>query len=391
MASSLRLVAATPDMRALLTGTLAQHDITFRGQGDIVIVESDGVAELGRAGWDGVGQDDPAHNTTAERVVNMLRQVLSAHERETVSVLEELSFPNEFPAAIRLDAWRRGCETSWFDQAFTDAAFSMWFQPVVDTTARRTIGHECLIRLIQDHRREGAEIMAAAESRRDLRAFDSWARQLAVRSMAAQRSAGRKPGAMCFVNFLPSVLGAPSCSPPCSSSWSMEQMLRVMRETETPPESVVLEAVDANRNSDVARLRRIGDFIREQGMSFALDDVGANAEALRLVCELRPDYIKLEKRVVHRMEQPREAAAVRKLVEVAQRLGVRVIAKAVERVATMELLWMAGVQYMQGYLFGSPTPDITGSEMDLTHLARAIQPAAQSDGLGLAVSHSLAS
>ena len=176
----------------------------------------------------------------------------------------------------------------------------------------------------------------------------------------------------------------------------MEQMLQVMRETETSSASVVLEAVGvncnaANRGPDIARLRRIGDFIREQGMGFALDDVGANAEALRLVCELRPDYIKLEKRLVHRMEQPHEAAAVRKLVEVAERLGVRVIAKAVERVATMELLWMAGVQYMQGYLFGSPTPNIAGSEMDLTHLARAIDPAAQSDGAGLAAAHPVAS
>jgi EAL domain-containing protein (putative c-di-GMP-specific phosphodiesterase class I) len=326
----------------------------------------------------------------------MLRQVLSAQERETVSVLEELSFPDELPAAIRLDAWRRGCDTSWFDKALADEAFSMWFQPVVDTTARRTIGHECLIRLIEGHRREGAEIMAAAKSRRNLRAFDSWARQLAIRSIAAQRSAERKSGAMCFVNFLPSVLGAPPCSPSCSSSYSMEQMLQVMRETETPPANVVLEAVGVscnavNRNPDVARLRRIGEFIREQGMGFALDDVGANAEALRLVCELRPDYIKLEKRVVHRVEQPREATAIRKLVEVAERLGVRVIAKSVERVATMELLWLAGVQYMQGYLFGSPTPDIAGSEMDLAHLARAIHPAAQPDGAGLAAAHPLAS
>ncbi len=208
MASSLRLVATTPDMRALLREALAEHDIAFRGQGDVVIVDGDGTAEsYGSPG--AAGPED----SIAERVVNMLRQVLSAQEREAVSVLEELSFPNESPAEIRLDAWRSGCETSWFDRAFAEAAFSMWFQPVVDTTPRRTIGHECLIRLTQGHRREGAEIMAAAASGRDLRAFDSWARQLAIRSMAAQRSAGRKPGAMCFVNFLPSVLGGPSCSP----------------------------------------------------------------------------------------------------------------------------------------------------------------------------------
>jgi EAL domain-containing protein (putative c-di-GMP-specific phosphodiesterase class I) len=69
-------------------------------------------------------------------------------------------------------------------------------------------------------------------------------------------------------------------------------------------------------------------------------------------------------------------------VEVAERLGVRVITKNVERVSTMELLWAAGVQCMQGYLFGSPAPDTAGMAMDLEHLARAIQPSAQPDGSG---------
>jgi EAL domain-containing protein (putative c-di-GMP-specific phosphodiesterase class I) len=42
-----------------------------------------------------------------------------------------------------------------------------------------------------------------------------------------------------------------------------------------------------------------------------LDNVEANADAVRLLCDLRPDYIKLERRLPHRMEQQRVAAAVR--------------------------------------------------------------------------------
>jgi hypothetical protein len=37
---------------------------------------------------------------------------------------------------------------------------------------------------------------------------------------------------------------------------------------------------------------------------------------------------------------------------------------------------------MQGYLFGSPSPDMGETSLDLVHLARAIPPSAQPDGVG---------
>ena len=100
-------------------------------------------------------------------------------------------------------------------------------------------------------------------------------------------------------------------------------------------------------------------------------------------------YIKLERRLVHRMSRPRDAAAVQRLVEVAERLGVRVIAKGVDKVSTMEHLWAAGVQCMQGYVFGSPAPAM--AETELEHLARAIQPSPQPDGAGYGAGHAILS
>jgi EAL domain-containing protein (putative c-di-GMP-specific phosphodiesterase class I) len=354
MDTSLRLIAATPDMHEILTRTLAEHGVGYRSQGKMVVVEN--AAE----GLDG-------EQIGPERVLALLRDALSAPEREDVSVVEELDFPQEFPVTTRLEAWWAVFETSWFEKAVSSDAFSVWFQPVVDTTARRIIGHECLLRVTKGHRRDGAEIMTAAAARRDLRGFDAYTRQLAIRAMANQRSRS-----LCFLNFLPSTIYRPA--------FCLRETLRVLEETGLPPGNFVMEAVESNCRPDIPHLRRIADYLHEQGMGFALDDVGANAEALRLVCELRPDYIKLEKRLVHRMEEPRQAAAVRKLVEVAESFGVRVIAKGVERVSTMEQLREAGIQCMQGYLLGSPVPEIAGTSMDLVHLARAIPRSADETG-----------
>ena len=356
MSDSLRLIAATEDMQELLIGALAEHGVAHQVHGKMVTIQSD----------EGGGDAAP------EKVVALLRSVLSGPEREAVSIVEELNFPHEFPVTTRLEAWWSVFETSWFEKAMAAKAFSIWFQPVVDTTVRRIIGHECLLRLTKGRRREGAEIMAAASARRDLRGFDSYTRQLAIHAVSSQATAsGDKPG-MCFLNFIPSEIYRPS--------YCMRETLQALKETGLDPGSIVLEAVDSNRNTDIGHLRRIGDYLREQGLGFALDDVGDSADSLRLICELRPDYIKLERHLVSDMAQPRHAIAVRKLVEVAERLSVRVIAKGVERVSTMEQLWEAGIQCMQGYLFGCPSPEVSGTAMDLARLARAIEP--QPDGAG---------
>lgn len=225
-------------------------------------------------------------------------------------------------------------ETGWFEEAVAANAFSVWFQPVVDTTTRRIFGHECLIRLTAGPRREGAEIMAAAAVvRGDIRAFDSYTRELAIRTMSAQPDSG----AMCFVNFIPSAIREPS---------------ELLSQAARRQANIVMEATGCNRNPDIVHLHRIGDHLHRHGWSFSLDDVRPNADALRLICDVRPDYIKLERPL-------RYTSAMHRLVEVAERLNVCVIAKGVERVSTMERLQEAGIHCMQGYLFGCPSPEMT--------------------------------
>ena len=214
MTSTLRLIAATPDMRELLVGALADHEVAFHTQGKMVVLENT------------VGSG-------VEHVVSLLRNVLTAPEREAVSVVEELEFPGEFPVTTRLEAWWSVFNTSWFEKAIAADDFSVWFQPVVDTTARRTIGHECLLRLAKGHRRETPEILAAAAARRNLRGFDLWSRELAIHAAAAQRV-----DTMCFVNFIPSAIYRPE--------YCMRETMRVLRETGLPPANVVMTAVGSN-------------------------------------------------------------------------------------------------------------------------------------------------
>jgi EAL domain-containing protein (putative c-di-GMP-specific phosphodiesterase class I) len=354
MAIALRLVAATPEMRNLLTAVLAEHGISFRIHGRLVVVE--GGAEC-RSDGDAMRQA----RGQQIRVLRLLRSALSRPERDAVSVVEELAFPDEFPVTTRLEAWWSVFETSWFEEAKEGSAFSIWFQPVMNTTVRRVIGYECLIRLTSGHRREGKEIMGAAADRGELHSFDAFARKLAIGAAADARprlataeASGLFPGftpgnAQYFVNFLPAEIYRPA--------YCFQPMLELLQERRMGYGSIVMEAVGSVHNSDPEHLKRISGYLRHQGVGFALDDVEPNAETLRMVCELLPDYVKVDARLIHRIEHTREAAALRRLVDVSEGLGVKVIAKGVERISTMERLWASGVHLMQGYLFGAPAPE----------------------------------
>ncbi|HYA18717.1 MAG TPA: EAL domain-containing protein [Bryobacteraceae bacterium] len=275
----------------------------------------------------------------------------------------------------------RQSRTAWFDKAFAEDRFETWYQPVVDTSGQSLAGHECLIRYTSDgpHGRvhKAPEILEAARTRNDIRTFDSYARALAVRSASLQKHLSGVSSPF-FVNFLPGSMHEPELT--------MQPVTELLETAGLKPSDFVFEAVEADLVGDSARLRRIQTYMKHQGFGFALDNVGIGANPMQGVCDLRPDYIKIDKNVVWNIEQPVYAATVRKLVEISEELGVQVIATGVHRKHMMENLWLLGVKVMQGFIFGRALPGVVRTidsaaieaqlaESDLSQLARALSPA----------------
>ena len=338
--SSFHLVPATADMGEVLSGVLAEHNIVFERQRNLITL---------------AGPGDHA------RVVALLRQVLSGPERQAVSVLSANG--HEFPFPRPLDDWWRVFETGWFEDAMARSRFVTWFQPIVDSGERRVVAHECLIRLPLGRVYGGREIVETARVRAETRAFDSHVRSLSIRSAAAQSKDG-----VYFVNFAPSAIYNPeSC---------LEATMQSVKEAGLQPENIVFEAVQSGLVRDIPHLRRIADYLRRNGFGFSLDDVGIGTESFQLVRDIQPDYIKLDRSLVRNVEHPTYAATIRRLVELADRFGAVPIAKGVETAQTMEDLWLLGLQCMQGYLFGRPGPRISAPDRDLFNLAQALDQTA---------------
>lgn len=351
----MHLVPANEDVAILLSAVLRENGMTFD--------TGPGLFELTEPG-------DPG------RVLSRLRQLLSEPERQAVGVLSGVSTAPGLPSVQPLDRWWQIHQTGWFQEAMAGNRFETWFQPIVDTARHRILAHECLIRLntLSNPRGgrlyNGGEIVDAARTRNEIHAFDAHARSLAIRS-AARQPVQENP--LFFVNFMPSSIYNPE--------HCMKSTLATLQESGLRPENIVFEVVESDLIRDPSHLRGICDYYRRHGFAFALDDLGTGSNSLQLLCDLHPDYIKLDKSLVANVEQPMYAATIRKLVELAGQFGVGVIAEGVEKAETMENLWLLGVQWMQGYFFGRPAPGIVRQsddaypDTDLANLARSLDEA----------------
>lgn len=94
------------------------------------------------------------------------------------------------------------------------------------------------------------------------------------------------------------------------------------------------------------------DRLRDRGMRISLDDVGLGQSNFKMILDVRPDFLKLDRYFVDACETDRNRQAVIETVaNLASHFGAQVIAEGVDRSAAAETLLRFGVKFMQGYLF----------------------------------------
>ena len=123
------------------------------------------------------------------------------------------------------------------------------------------------------------------------------------------------------------------------------------------PQDVVLEITEeqafSNSGSSIKNLQQL----RDRGFRIAIDDFGtgyANYERLR---RLQADIIKIDGCFVKDIcTDDMDAMIVQSICNLAKTKSLSVVAEYVETPAQRDMLLRFGVDYLQGYLIGKPTP-----------------------------------
>jgi diguanylate cyclase (GGDEF)-like protein len=123
------------------------------------------------------------------------------------------------------------------------------------------------------------------------------------------------------------------------------------------PQEIVVELVESERVNPEA-LVDVCDGLRAMGFRIALDDVGAGYNGLTILATLHPDFVKLDRNLVHGIQGSRvRLVLLEALISMSQRLGCATIAEGLERIEDVILCQDMGIHYAQGYYFSHPAPE----------------------------------
>lgn len=246
---------------------------------------------------------------------------------------------------VSLEALHTWVDHEWIKGDLGSSLFSL-LQPIVDLqSGGRLFAYEALCRV----RAGDGSVIGAVD------AFDvaRRARRLEAMDVAAQLAAIEAKirlmpqGMPLFINAMPNSL--------VQADYARHPLFAALRAHGVPAQEIVIEIVESERFEDVEMLATACDALRAQGVRIALDDMGSGYNGLSLLGALRPDFIKIDRDLVHGAHNSRmRSVMLEAIISLAQRLGCATVAEGLEEEQDVQLCCDLGVSYAQGYFFAAP-------------------------------------
>ncbi len=237
------------------------------------------------------------------------------------------------------------------DQILEPGALSVRFQPVYEVHSHVTVGHyvECLIRGPQGTSAENPEILFEYARKKNCETLVDRRCVSVILEQASLLPEHTRIGLNVHASTLAKDLGF------------VEYLADEGRRLGFEPDRIVVEIVEHAPPWDVVAFRTALHKLRDLGASIALDDVGLGHSNFLMILECRPSYFKIDRYFVRgaRSDMYRQAVLA-SVAQLAVPFAARVVAEGVETEADLEAVRHAGINLVQGYLFGLPTahPDL---------------------------------
>lgn len=238
----------------------------------------------------------------------------------------------------------------------------LYYQPVVDTSSRRPIGAEALLRWCHP---SGA--ILDAERFADLADHTGVMAMLGTRSLQRACEAARtwSGNAVLRVNANAQQLAMAGFAQAVSDA---------LVTTELPPVQLTIEITETQPLARNERVRRSLLEIRDLGVGIELDDFGTGYGSALLLRSLPITGIKIDRAFVAGIGRDhRDEIIIRHLVSLAHDLNIEVCGEGVERLEQLEFLADLGAQSVQGFLFGRAMPErVIAEHFDRAYRGQAL-------------------
>jgi len=223
------------------------------------------------------------------------------------------------------------------------------YQPQYDRYSGQIVGAEALARW--QHPELGLlypeRFIALAEETGLIVPVGEWLLRAACEQSVAWRKKGLPPLRVA-VNISPRQL---------QYKGIVEQVRRALDETGMDPTHLELELTESLILHNHAEIKSVLFDLKNMGVTLSIDDFGTGHSSLANLQLLPIDAVKIDKSFVHNITHDEHSAAIAlAVIEMAHKLGIRVVAEGVEMEEQLVYLYSRQCDIMQGYYFSRPVP-----------------------------------
>lgn len=147
------------------------------------------------------------------------------------------------------------------------------------------------------------------------------------------------------------------------SNWSLNdpQWLRaaafLLEDRPDLARRLIIEITESVAMKSLKKAQSVIQALQSLGCSVALDDFGAGYTSFKQIKNLNVDMIKIDQHFVRHIDKDENVLFIRALQSLADGMGITTVAEGAESQRETEMLQAIGLNYIQGYAVGHPSPE----------------------------------
>jgi EAL domain-containing protein (putative c-di-GMP-specific phosphodiesterase class I) len=217
------------------------------------------------------------------------------------------------------------------------------YQPIVELETAAVVGYEALARGPEGSELQRPDLLFQAARREGRLGELAWrCRQVAYEGAL---DAGLQPPTALFVNVEPETIGIPA---PRGAGKPRERARTELK--------VIHEITERGLLLRPAEMLSAVEELRGDGWGIGVDDLGSDWASLALLPFIRPDVVKLDRRLISGAHEERAERIGRAVRAYAEWTGATIVAEGLEMPAHIDRARKMGATLGQGYLFGRAGP-----------------------------------
>lgn len=221
-----------------------------------------------------------------------------------------------------------------------------YFQPIVSLINGEFIGYEALTRGPKESPLHFPDLLFSCAKRFN----KTWEFDLLCRITAIERAKAIIGNKYLFINIDPDIIKDPEFKKGFTKEY--------LKGYGISPKHIIFEITEHTAISDYRSFKEIIDNYRTQGYRIAIDDAGDGYSGLRMLSEIRPNFIKIDMELVRNIDKDMLKRELLKCIQrFAESTSLKIIAEGIETYDELKTLIDIGIEYGQGYFIQRPNPE----------------------------------